>query len=330
MLVIGTDIGGTHSRFGLFECEGTRLRLRATRTLPSATFSSLEKALSAALRQLGAQPDAAGFGVPGPVRDGTAYITNLPWVVDAAALSGALGGRPVRLLNDLEAQAWGIRWLGPDDLVELQAGQAGSLGNQAIIAAGTGLGEAGLYWDGKDHHPFATEGGHADFAPGSTLESELLAHLAGSYGHLSWERLLSGPGLREIFAFLCQRADAPDAADSAQEILDAADPAAAITEAALAGRCALCSQALDLFVELYGAEAGNLALKMMATGGVYIGGGIAPKILPTLRRGGFLRRFADKGRFGALLRSIRVRVILNPHTALFGAAGAASCVLTQR
>jgi len=322
MLVIGADIGGTHSRFGLFEREGRQLRLRGTQTLSSEVFTSLEEVLSAALRQLGAQPEAAGFGVPGPVRDERARITNLPWVVDAPALSAVLGGCPVRLLNDLEAQAWGIRWLGPDDLVELQPGQPGAHGNQAIIAAGTGLGEAGLYWDGETHHPFATEGGHADFAPGSGLERELLAHLGSTYGHLSWERLVSGPGLRDIFAFLLGRAGSGPSAE-AKEPLEAADPSAAIAEAALQGRCRLCARALDLFVELYGAEAGNLALKMMATGGLYLGGGIAPKILDALRRGGFLRRFTDKGRFEELLRSIPVRVILNPHTALFGAAGAA-------
>jgi glucokinase len=322
MLVIGADIGGTHSRFGLFERDGGQLTLQSTRVLSSGDFASLEEALSAALRQLEVEPDAAGFGVPGPVREGRARITNLPWVVDTAKLSAVLGGRPARLLNDLEAQAWGIRWLGPDDLVELQPGRPGAAGNQAIISAGTGLGEAGLLWDGQTHHPFATEGGHADFGPGSALETELWAHLASAHGHVSWERLVSGPGLVNIFAFLLGRADSA-ASVEASELLSATDPAAAIAEAALAGHCRLCAQALELFVALYGAEAGNLALKTMATGGLYLGGGIAPKMLEALRQGRFLQRFTDKGRFAELLRSIPVRVIVSPYTALFGAAGAA-------
>ncbi len=319
MLVIGADIGGTHSRFGLFQGTGGQLRLLRAETLASGSFASLEDALAKALQRLQASPEAAGFGVPGPVRNGVAHITNLPWVVDADALSSTLGGRPAALLNDLEAQAWGVRWLSPADILVLQEGSRAAPGNRAIAAAGTGLGEAGLYWDGESHHPFATEGGHADFAPGSPLETDLLAYLQGKYGHVSWERLVSGQGLVEIFEFLSRR----DAAAPAQEIRNAPDAAAAIAESALAGRCALCSRALDLFVELYGAEAGNLALKLMATGGVYLGGGIAPKILPRLQQQGFLRRFGAKGRFESLMRSIPVSVILNPHTALFGAAAAA-------
>jgi glucokinase len=302
MLVIGADIGGTHSRFGLFQGTGGQLRLLRAETLASGSFASLEDALAKALQRLQASPEAAGFGVPGPVRNGVAHITNLPWIVNVDALSSTLGGRPAALLNDLEAQAWGVRWLSPADILVLQEGSRAAQGNRAIAAAGTGLGEAGLYWDGESHHPFATEGGHADFAPDSP-----------------GERLVSGQGLVEIFEFLSRR----DAVAPEQEIRNAPDPAAAIAESALAGRCALCSRALDLFVELYGAEAGNLALKLMATGGVYLGGGIAPKILPRLQQQGFLRRFGAKGRFESLMRSIPVSVILNPHTALFGAAAAA-------
>jgi glucokinase len=319
VIVIGADIGGTNCRFGLFDSNGDRLRLLHAEILPSARFRSVEEVLTRFLRDLEVRPAAAAFGVPGPVRDGHSQTTNLPWRVDQSKLSVALGGHPAVLLNDLEAQAWGIEWLAEDDWVELQAGVPNPEGNRAILAAGTGLGQAGLCRSRKGYRPFATEGGHTDFAPANRLEMDLLGWLAIRFGHVSWERLVSGPGLENIFDFLNERAATPDRA-----ALDAEtdDRAAAIAQAA-AGGCPLCTRALGVFVELYGAEAGNLALKMMATGGLYLGGGIAPKLLPKLQQGGFLARFRAKGRFEALMESIPVRVITHPHAALLGAAGVA-------
>jgi glucokinase len=210
--------------------------------------------------------------------------------------------------------------LGPEDFAVLNAGAAGAAGNAALISAGTGLGEAGLFWDGKRHRPFASEGGHCDFAPHSPLETELAAYLAGRFGHASYERVLSGPGLHNVYQFLLERGGGRDELPELMKRLDLQDPAAAISAAGLQGLSELCGQALDLFVSIYGAEAGNLALKVLATGGVFFGGGIAPKILDRLRRPAFVEAFAAKGRMRPLLEAIPVRVILNESTALLGAA----------
>ena len=255
---------------------------------------------------------AASFAIAGPVRDGRVQVTNLAWEVDAAGLASALALHRVRLLNDLEANAWGLPVLGPDDFHVLNPGAAGATGNAAVCSAGTGLGEAGMYWDGKRHHPFACEGGHADFAPLTKRQEALREHLAARYGHVSYERVCSGPGLVNIYEFLggSSAADAPE-----------------ISEHALAGSDETAAAALDMFVEIYGAEAGNLALKLMATGGVYLGGGIPPRILPKLEDGAFMHCFTAKGRFADLLSAIPVRVILNDRTALMGAALAAEASL---
>lgn len=320
MKVIGADIGGTHSRFGLFETKGRRLSLVHTETLPSAEYACLDDALANFIKRVDVEPAAAAFGVPGPVRDGRSQTTNLPWQIDERALSSILGGHSAILINDLEAQAWGIEWLGEDDWVALQAGVPDPEGNRAILAAGTGLGQAGLCRVHGGYRPFGTEGGHTDFAPATRLEMDLLENLAARFGHVSWERLVSGPGLENLFDFLDGRSAVPGAAS-----LDTKEPdrAAAIARAAESRECPVCIAALDLFARLFGAEAGNLALKMMATGGLYLGGGIAPKMLVELRTGGFLERFRAKGRFAELMASIPVRVIIHPHAALLGAASVA-------
>ena len=261
----------------------------------------------------------ACFGIAGPVRKQRVETTNLPWRVDAPSLSSRLGFRGVSLLNDLEANAWGIGALQDGDFHVLHPGSPDASGNAAIISAGTGLGEAGLFWDGERFRPFASEGGHADFTPASDLEIALLRHLRRRYDHVSWERVVSGMGLVNIFDFLCEHRRVQPASWLAEE-LRGGDAASAISGAALGGRCELCSEALDLFVRLYGVEAGNHALKMMATGGVFIGGGIAPKILERLTGPAFLQGFHAKGRMESLMRTMPVKVILNDQTALFGPA----------
>jgi glucokinase len=240
-------------------------------------------------------------------------------VVEAGRLARELGLERAGLINDLEANAWGIALLEARDVAVLQGGAPDASGNAAIISAGTGLGEAGLYWDGKEHRPFATEGGHTDFAPRNRLESELLEYLLKQFQRVSYERVVSGPGLLNIYRFLRDggRAEEPP---WLAEAMRQEDPPAVIAQAALDGKSELCVQALDLFVSLYGAEAGNLALKVLATGGVYLGGGIAPRIVQKLREPVFLDAFTFKGRMRALLQAMPVRVILNDRVALLGAA----------
>jgi glucokinase len=309
MLLAG-DVGGTNTRLGWFVIERGRPVARMVDKYPSRDHAGLV--------------EGAAFGVAGPVRAGRVETSNLPWVVVAADLARALGLPAVELLNDLEANTHGIAALGPDDVHTLAPGGAHAVGNIAVIAAGTGLGEAGAYWDGRCHHPFACEGGHGDFAPADALEDALLAHLRTRIGpHVSWERVVSGPGLVNLYEFL------RDTGRGAEEpglraALSRDDPAAVIAHAALADESPLCVAALERFAALYGAEAGNLALKVMATGGVYLGGGIAPQILPFLETRGFLPAFRAKGRMRSLLEAMPVRVILNDATALLGAARCAA------
>jgi glucokinase len=263
------------------------------------------------------QVDAAAFGVAGPVRDGISHITNLPWRIVGEELAVQLGLGAVHLLNDLEAQAWGVETLQADELVSLQTGTADERGNRAVIAAGTGLGQAGLFFDGTQHQPFATEGGHTDFAATQPRDWELCTFLQRKSGRVSWEQVVSGPGLVNLFEFLLNSSGnaTPDWLNNRNE-----DPAAAITKRALADSDPLCKQALDWFVRLYGTEAGNLALKMKATGGLYIGGGIAPKILPALQQPAFVEAFLNKGSMRGLMEAMPVKVICNKDTALQGLA----------
>ncbi len=329
-MILAGDIGGTKTRLALFRVTGERLEMRGEESYPSREHAGLDGIVAAFRAALPGEIREACFGIAGPVRDGRSQTTNLPWVVDAADLVRALRVVRVHLINDLEANAYGIAALEARDLVELHAGRPGAgnaaligVGNAALIAAGTGLGEAGLFWDGISHRPFATEGGHASFAPGDPLQDELLAYLRLTHEHVSWERVLSGPGLYNVYRFL---RDTGRGEESPQltETLAGDDPAAAIAAAALEGRSPLCARALDLFVALYGAEAGNLGLKFMATGGVYVGGGIAPKILAAMQRATFMRAFLAKGRMKTVLETMPVRVILNDRTPLIGAARCAA------
>lgn len=320
MTILAGDIGGTHTRLALFE-SGSREPTSLT-TYASEDHHGLPEMVQAFLGANPADVNGAAFGVAGPVVDGKTETVNLAWPVDDAEMASTLGldEDRVTLLNDLEANAWGIAWLGVQDLAVVNAGDPAAVGNRAVISAGTGLGQAGLSWDGTDHHVFATEGGHADFGPGDELQDELLAFLRAELGHVSWERVCSGMGLVNIERFLRARADAPGPDWSAE----GGDAAAAISEAAMHHTDPIADRALEVMIDIYGRQAGNVALTLMATGGVFVGGGIAPKILPRLTDGRFLDSFAGKGRFDHLLRRIPVSVILNDLTALLGAARRAS------
>lgn len=318
-MILAGDIGGTNSRLALFELDGRRLRRVDEARLPSSGSASLEDVLETFLSPRKMRVDVAGFGLPGPVQDGRVVTTNLPWVVDQARLRAHLGLDVVELLNDIEAFSHGLAALEDDDVVVLNTGAAGAQGNRAVIAAGTGLGEAGLFWDGRRHHPFATEGGHTDFAPTDELQFGLLRFLQERHGRVSWERVVSGPGLVNIHDYLRDVARVASPAPLPPE-LRSADPAATIANAALARACPLAQRALDLFVRLYGAEAGNLALKMKALGGVFVGGGIAPKILSKLQEPSFLTAFSSKGRMRTLVEAMPVKVVLRDDTGLLGAA----------
>jgi glucokinase len=315
-MILAADIGGTTARLALFEAVAGGLAPIVSREYHSADYAGLEPILAEFRREDARPIRSACFAVPGPVAAARATTTHRGWRIDAAALAALLGLPRVRLLNDLMAIGHGLSHLAPADLVTLNAGAPAAAGNRAVIAAGTGLGEAGCWWDGRTHHPFAGEGGHADFAPRDAAEFALFEHLRERFGRVSWERVLSGPGLVAIHRHL-RAAAARDRKPPAGPERDA-EPAA-ITAAALAGD-ALCTAALGMFVSIYGAEAGNLALKMMARGGVFVAGGIAPKIVALLRGGAFMGSFLAKGRMRPLLESIPVHVVMNEQAGLIGAA----------
>lgn len=320
MLLAG-DIGGTKTILALYQTgpDGF-IPIRET-TYPSMGYASLEDMVREFLAETGHIPHAACFGVAGPVLDGCCRTTNLPWLVSEQAMVHALGIGKVKLLNDLQAMAMGLLHLGPEDWVELNPGAEPRDANRAVLAPGTGLGEAILYWDGHGYHPLATEGGHADFAPGDAVEDGLLSYLrAKTGGHVSYERILSGPGIADLHAYLRSTGILPEAAEIAALLKQAEDPARVIGQAALERGDPLCRETLRRFARILGAEAGNLALKCLARGGVLIGGGISPKILPALQDGAFLEGFCDKGRFAGFMRGLSVRVALDARTGLRGAA----------
>jgi glucokinase len=318
-VILAGDIGGTNARLAFFDVENGRFKLISATVFPSHQYSGLEQIVSEFLGTTDIRPDQACFGVAGPVRNGRVETSNLPWVVEAQRLATSLQLKNVLLINDLEANAWGIADLEVKDAVALNQVKENPTGNQAVIAAGTGLGEAGMYWDGTHHQVFASEGGHADFAPRNEIEVELFRYLNARHGHVSYERILSGPGLVNVFHFLRDTGRGTEPKWLIDE-MQHADPAAAISQGAIGGSCPLCEQAVDIFVSVYAAEAGNLALKIMATGGIFLGGGIAPKLLPKLSGALFMHAFVTKGRMQPLLEGIPVKVITNDKIALFGAA----------
>ena len=319
-MFLAGDIGGTKTNLAIYAYQADRLEIVRFASYPSRNHGTLAGII---LLFLGPEIDVIKhvcLGVAGPVQNGVVQVTNLPWTVDAAGLQAELGFQKVSLLNDLEANAYGIFTLQPHELVSLNPnGDPHQVGHRALIAAGTGLGEAALMWDGVAHRPYASEGGHASFAPNDSIGDELLAFLRRERGHVSWERVLSGLGMDNLYRFFRQRSGLPEP-EWLTEQLRNGDLGAVVNQAGLSGADPVCVEVIDCFTRNYGAEAGNLALKLLALGGVYIGGGIAPKMLSKLQSPIFLDAFYHKGRLSPLLQSIPVYVILNDKTALQGAA----------
>ncbi|MGZ5076809.1 MAG: glucokinase [Methylobacter sp.] len=318
-MILAGDIGGTKTVLSILtrDTYGS-LSCVQEQTYSSHLFPTFDDILTDFL-PADVSIKSACFGVAGPVVNQRCQTTNLPWLLDGEALKIKLGTAKVRLLNDLEAMALGMLYLPEQDLIELNPNAESQSGNIAVIAAGTGLGEAILYWDGNKHYPIATEGGHSDFAAQNVQQDQLLAFLRKSYpDHVSCERILSGIGFSHIYDFLREQGFAPPCAD-VPDSDSAVDRNAVISGLGVAGKDPLCVETVRLFVELYGAETGNLALKSLATGGVFIGGGIGPKILPALKDGNFINAFKAKGRFLPLLDKVSVKLSLNPRTPLIGA-----------
>lgn len=318
-MILAGDIGGTNTRLGLFELKDDRIMPVVVKTYPSREHNSLDNIVSQFTKEQSMPIEKACFAIAGPVQEGRVATTNLAWLVDADSLANLLSLKQVGLINDLEAIGYGLAELTDRDLAVLNAGDSFTFGNIAIIAAGTGLGEAACFWDGREHHPFASEGGHTDFAPRNALEVELLTYLLSQFDRVSYERILSGSGLFELYKFHHQTHRGQEPLELTEVLYQQAHPAA-VVRAAMENRSEVCSNALNLFVSLYGAEAGNLALKVMARGGIFIGGGIAPKIIQKLKEPIFMSAFTAKGRMGPLLETMPVRVILNDKTGLIGAA----------
>jgi len=316
MLLAG-DVGGTKVRLALFS-PGRHDTVQEKRYW-AKDFPDLSTLMRAFLKEMGSPPiRSACIGVAGAVVNGRGKETNISWVIDAEKLKEELGLPKMWVINDLEAHAWGLGVLKKEELVCLQPGVKVQ-GNQALIAAGTGLGEAGLYWDGRQHLPFACEGGHVDYAPTNEEELALWHFFRGMYEHVSYERILCGTGIYELYRFLV--VTGREMADPEIEKLSAADaPQKRITEKAMQGDSRVCVHALDLFVSIYGAECGNTALKFLSLGGIFIGGGIVPHIVPFFTKKNFISPFRDKGRFAGLLDKIPVHIVLNERTALLGAA----------
>lgn len=328
-MILAGDIGGTHARLAYFQGGGPRPIPLHARVFPSREFGSLAEVVERFVAEETQSVTGACFGVAGPVQGGRARTPNLPWLVDSGDLAHVLGLEAVMLVNDLEASAHALSILRGDDLVVLSEGDRDASGNAALISAGTGLGEAGLRWDGERYAPFATEGGHADFAPRNPLEIELLTWMLERWDHVSYERLVSGPGLHNIYCFLVDTGRGEEPEWLRNEI-QKSDPAVVIASAALERETPVCQHALEVFVSIYGAEAGNLALKMLATGGVYVGGGIAAKLVAKLRGPAFLEAFRDKGRMRALLERMPVEIVVNENAALLGAAALALAARQMR
>ena len=319
-LVLAGDIGGTKTHLGLFSVHGEKLRSEVMQTYASKRYAGLAPLVNEFLADSKPAIDSVCFGIAGAVVGDKVKTPNLPWTIDAGELRQCLKFNSATLLNDLEAAAYGIFTLESDEFCTLNEGSLHHSGNKALISAGTGLGQTTLYDDGQRFRPLASEGGHGDFAPRSELEIELLRHLMARFGHVSYERVLSGPGLFNIYRFLKDAGKFPEPPWLTERLNSGDDPSAVVSQAALAGAAEICVKAMDLFVSIYGAEAGNLALRAKSVSGLYIGGWIAPKILPKIKDGDFMRAFVDKGRYADLLAAIPVQVVLNDRSALRGAA----------
>lgn len=324
MMILAGDIGGTKTNVALFQMEGRDVgSVVRQQTFPSGSYDSLEAILEEFLSPHQQDIAAACFGIAAPVIEGQARPPNLKWSVNSESLARLLKIRRVGLINDLEATAHGIAGLNSSQLLTLNTGEQRHGANRALVAAGTGLGTAGIIYRDGNYHPLPSEGGHADFSPGTPEEIDLLLYLRAKFGeHVSYERALSGPGLFNVYSFVRDQHKEAEPAWLAEQIATG-DKTAAVSRAALESKCELAVKALDIFVSVYGAMAGNLALMMLANGGLYVGGGIAPKIREKLKDGTFMKAFTRKGRLSTLMQAIPVHVILEDKTALFGAASAA-------
>ncbi len=322
MRVLAADVGGTKSYLAVFERRGSLVLSLREERLETASFSSLPRMAQDFLARGGEKVRRACFAVAGPVSGRVCLAVNLPWTVDGAAVARAIGVPDTTIVNDFQSVGHGLVHMGRGDLVSLQKGRGERGKPIALIGAGTGLGEGYLTSAGKSYLVNASEGGHTDFAPRDEIEIGLQRFLAARYGHVSYERILSGPGLANLLAYV-EEAGIARPGGMVRDEVGREEPAAVITRHALAGDDPACRSVLDLFVSIYGAEAGNLALKLLATGGVYVAGGIAPRILSKLADGAFIRAFRDKGRHAAILERIPVRVVRNPRVGLWGAAAIA-------
>jgi len=317
-MILAGDVGGTKVNLALYDFIDGNLKHARDKQYPAKEYSGLEEIVREFI--VSEKVTAACFGVPGPVRDGRLRLTNLPWTLDSRELAANLKIDYVFLINDLQANGYGIAELGADQVFTLSEGDPRQMGNRALISAGTGLGESFMIWDGRDYVPYPSEGGHADFAPRNDDEIDLLRFLKQKYnGRTSFERVVSGQGLTNCYEFLREVRGVDEPAWLAERVA-AEDPNVVITELALKAKSEICEKALDMFVSAYGAEAGNLALKILSVGGLYVGGGIAPRILEKLKDGTFMKAFTDKGRLSQMLVTTPVRVILESKTALMGAA----------
>jgi len=320
-MILAGDIGATNARLAAFETEGNRLQCVVEKVYPSQQHNGLTEIVAAFTKAEGIPVQSACFGVAGPVRGGRSKISNLPWTIDSREVAAQLKLRSVGLINDLEAFAYGIDALESKDFVALSEGSSEAEGNTAVVSAGSGLGEAGLYWDGHRHHPFACEGGHTEFAPKNDVEIELLQYLMKKYKnqHVSYERILSGPGIKNIYEFLRDTSREEEPAWLRDDLAAAPDAPALISQLALTQKAAICDRTLSIFVSVFGSEAGNCALKFMCTGGIFIAG-IAGKIVSKMQDGTFMESFLSKGRMRTLLQEIPVKIVLNDDSGLIGAA----------
>jgi|GraSoiStandDraft_44_1057316.scaffolds.fasta_scaffold42380_2 glucokinase len=319
-MILAGEIGATRTRLAGFETEGSRLQLVVEKSFMSQEHAGLTEIITTFIQTEGILVNRACFGVAGPVRRGRSKISNLPWIIDSRDLAKQLKLDSVGMINDLEAYAYGIDGLDSKDFVVLNEGSEDAEGNRAVISARTGLGVAGLYWDGYRHHPFGCEGGHSDFAPRNELEMALLSYLQKKYGRISCERLLSGPGIKNIYDFLrdTKRAEEPQALKD--QIAGTPDAPALISKLAAAGTTPICDQTMSIFVSIYGAETGNVALNFLSTGGIYIGGSVAAKNVSKMKDPIFMQSFLDKGRLVPLMKEIPVSIVLNDDAGMIGAA----------
>ena len=318
-LLLAGDIGGTKTALAIFSAESGARRPLAEATFSSKDYTSLEAIVAKFLTDKDVRLTRATFGVAGPVVAGRVQVTNLPWMVDSESLCQAMGA-PVHLLNDLEAIAYAIPFLGTNDLETINPGQAIPQGTLAVIAPGTGLGEAFMVWNGRRYQPYASEGGHTDFGPVTPIQLELLNFLLPRLPHVSYERVCSGVGIPNLYAFFKETGRAAEPDWLRARLVQVEDATPIIMQAAIENRAEICTRVLELFISILGSEAGNLALKVKSSGGIYIGGGIPPRILPQLQAGSFMQAFTRKGRFAELLVRMPIHVILHPKVALLGAS----------